>query len=259
MLKNAPLTPVILIGVFTFLFIGATLLLAFNIFLEPRGTLVLAGIAFVCWFEFLLGFMIGAFLIKGFFGNGLSGAITAILFKVTTLYGFIGIVTLIIFAFFPESPQRDNLFGAAIFFESILFFAIGTALIYFDYRNQADQKQVLAKREEHTTKSYDLSGILLSMRDLKVEETDTLSRFDRLMKKLENAEQCLSHSHGGGLANQVPDFKSLDLQISETIDNLTISSTSLSKEGTKVSEETLQKMEKDANGLHSLLARARLL
>ena len=97
------------------------------------------------------------------------------------------------------------------------------------------------------------------MRDLKVEETDTLSRFDRLMKKLENAEQCLSHSHGGGLANQVPDFKSLDLQISETIDNLTISSTSLSKEGTKVSEETLQKMEKDANGLHSLLARARLL
>ena len=146
MLKNAPLTPIILIGVFTFLFIGATLLLAFNIFLEPRGTLILAGIAFVCWFEFLLGFMIGAFLIKGFFGNGLSGAITAILFKVTTLYGFIGIVTLIIFAFFPVSPQRDNLFGASIFFESILLFAIGTALIYFDYRNQSDQKHVLEKR-----------------------------------------------------------------------------------------------------------------
>ena len=259
MARKAPLTPFILIGVFTFLFIGATLLLAFNIFLEPRGTLVLAGIGFVCWFEFLLGFMIGAFLIKGYFGDGFSGAITAILFKVTTLYGLIGIVTLIAFALFPESPQRDNLFGAAIFFESILFFAIGTTLIYFDSRNQADQKEVLAKREEHVSKSYDLSGILLSMRDAKVEEADALARVDRLMKKLENAEQCLSHSHGGGLANKVPDFKSLDLQISETIDNLTLSSTSLVQDGTDVSDETLRKMEKDANGLHSLLARAKLL
>ena len=97
------------------------------------------------------------------------------------------------------------------------------------------------------------------MRDLKVTEADTLARFDRLMKKLENAEQCLAHSHGGGLANQVPDFKSLDLQISETIDNLTTSSTSLTKEGKEVSEETLHKMETDANDLHSLLARAKLL
>jgi hypothetical protein len=259
MTSKAPLTPLLLVGIFTSLFIGGTLLLAFTFFTEPRSSLVLAGITFVCWVEFLMGIMIGAFLVKSYFGNGFSGAITAILLKATTLYGLIGVITLIAFALFPESQQRDNLFGAAIFFESIFFFAVGAALIYFDTRNRADQEQVLSKREEHATKSYDLSGILLSMRNTKLEEAEALLRFDRLMKKLQNAEQCLSHSHGGGLADKVPDFESLDQQISKTIEKLTQSSTTLVQAGTDFSEENLQKMEEDTSSLHSLLARARLL
>ena len=256
---KAPLTPFILIGVFTFLLIGATLLLAFNIFLEPRGTLVLAGIGFICWFEFLLGFMIGAFLVKGYFGDGFSGAITPILLKVTTLYGLIGIITLIIFAFVPETSQRDNLFGATIFLESIVFFAIGATLIYFDSRYQSDQNQVLAKREEHVTKSYDLSGILLSMRNAKIEEPDALGRVDRLMKKLGNAQQCLSHSHGGGLASQVADFNALNVQISEAVERLVASSDSLVQDDANISDDALLQLEKDANDLHSTLAKAKLL
>jgi len=212
MTSKAPLTPLLLVGIFTSLFIGGTLLLAFTFFPEPRSSLVLAGITFVCWVEFLMGIMIGAFLVKSYFGNGFSGAITAILLKATTLYGLIGVITLIAFALL-----------------------------------------------EHATKSYDLSGILLSIRNTKLEEAEALLRFDRLMKKLQNAEQCLSHSHGGGLADKVPDFESLDQQISKTIEKLTQSSTSLVQTGTDFSEENLQKMEEDTSSLHSLLARARLL
>ena len=259
MTRKAPLTPFLLVGVFTILFIGGTLLLAFNIFTEPRSTLVLAGITFVCWVELLLGIMIGAFLVKGYFGNGFSGAITAILVKVTTLYGLIGIITIAAFAFFPETPERDNLFGATIFFESVLFFAAGTALIYFDSRYQADQNRVLTQREQHTTKSYDIAGILSSMRNVKTEDPDTLSQLHSLMKKLETAEQCLAHSHGGGLSSEISDFKTLDAQIFTAVDNLNRESLSLVNNDSEISGDAILKMEKNANDLHSVLARAKLL
>lgn len=259
MSERPRLTPLLLVGFFLLLLVGATLLLAFTLFSAPRSTFVLAAIGFICWLELLFGMMIGLSLVKGEGEGGPSVAMNAILFKVASLYGIVGVITIVAFAFMPESTGRDNIFGATLFLESVLFFIIGATLCYNDIRFQAKDAPVLAQREQHAVKSFSLQSVLMTMRGIRMEQPDLLSRCDALMKKLEKAEQALAHSHGGGLAGGIPDPKAFEAQISQAVDGLTDGSSTLAGDNADAAAETLGQMEQHANQLQAALAGARLL
>ena len=248
-----------MVGLFSALLIGATVLLAFTLFPSPRSTFVLSAIGFVCWLELLFALMIAISLVKGEGEGGPTFAMTAILFKVASLYGIVGVLTIVGFALIPESSGRDNVFGATIFLESVIFFIIGATLCYKDIRFQAELAPVVEQREKHVVKSFSLQGVLMTMRGIRLQEPELLSRSDALMKKMEQAEQALAHSHGGGLAGNLPDPKAFEEQISQAVEGLAESSTSLAGDNPEATSEILGRMEQHVNHLHAALASARLL
>ena len=255
---KSTLTPVVLVFVFALLIIGATLLLGLALTTPPRDFMTWAVIGFICWFEFIFAMLAGHFLLVKGKEQSVSGAMMAIVFKVAGSYTIVGLVTVLLFAIIPgQSDQRDKVFAALMFLESAIFFAIGVALYYHDLHQQQADAPALEQREQHAVKAFTLQGVLHTMRSVKVEDVQFLSRHDAPMKKIERAEQALAHSHGGGVLSNLPDPRHFEEQVSLSVDGLTECSSSLVDSQGNM-EEVLKIMEGHVTQLNATLSEARL-
>jgi len=252
------LTPLVLVFVFALLIIGGTLMLGLAWTTPPRGFMTQAVIGFICWFEFVFAMLAGHFLWMRGKEKSVSGAMMAIVFKVAGSYTFIGLLTVILFGVFSvQSDQRDKMLAALMFLESAIFFAIGVALYYHDLSQQQADAPALEQREQHSVKAFSLQGILHTMRSVKMEDAQFLSRHDALMKKIERAEQALAHSHGGGVLSDLPDPRHFEEKVSSSVDGLTECSSALVDSQGNM-EEVLNTMEGHITQLNATLSEARL-
>jgi hypothetical protein len=214
---------------------------------EARGFLTWFAIGFLCFIELALTLMAtNALVRRQTAGRGPSGAAVQITVRIILIYAAVGLVTIALYAVVPgRDGSSDRTFVAIMIGELVIALIVAAVVYGHDLSMRSTMAPVLEQRREHAAKARSLQSVINAVVSAPLTGDALRLRRETLVKKLENLNVALAHSHGGGVGSKEAGLQHADDPAAEQ---------TLDAACTEMIRLSMQLVATDAAGAESTLA-----